>query len=90
MRVYHAEECRVIRNCIEVDDEELTYTIFGFGLRCRDCGQDLHDTIKAKKILVDNNSQLIVINPVEDSDHGNEEEKAIDDGILRLDLAGIT
>lgn len=89
-RVYHAEECRMVKDCTEVDTDDLTYTVVGPRYTCRSCGLPFHDTIKAKKITVNVEMTLIVINPIEDNDNGNEEEKSIAPGILRPELVGVT
>lgn len=87
--VYHAEECRAIQHVTEVDDERLTYTVAGEHLVCRNCGMGGHDEVPAKKILVDLRKPIIIINPIEDADDGNTEEKAADDGHVKLELTGI-
>ena len=77
--VYHAEECRFIKNVYQVDDDDQTYTVQGGNLTCRSCGGWFHDTIQAKKIAVMLASKLIIINPIEDADDGNTQTETSED-----------
>lgn len=63
--VYHAEECRMLKSVVWIDDE--TNEWFEYCMPLRAVGNEVDGRLqKARKIAIYADRKLVIINPVED------------------------
>jgi hypothetical protein len=65
-RVWHVEECCVVKLCVWVDDETHRYGVRHSPITIIDRRELLIDEFQARKIVIYGSRRLVLINPADD------------------------